>query len=100
MPRYTTRIELYQGEITDYELLDQEMKKMKFSTTIKDGFGHEYQLPIGEYNIETEEDAELVIIKAKKAASIVKEEMNLLREASILVSESIHREWVNLNAVS
>lgn len=100
MSRYTTRIELYQGEFTDYELLDQEMKKMKFSTTIKDGFGHEYQLPAGEYNIETEDDVELVLAKAKKAASNVRKETNLLRDASILVTESVHREWVNLNAVS
>jgi hypothetical protein len=100
MSRYTTRIDLSaEADEVAYELLEKEMKLMNFVTTITDGFGQNYQLPPGEYNIETNEDVDLVLNRAKKAATAVKQEMGLSKEASILVTESAHREWVNLDAV-
>lgn len=100
MSRYTTRIELSQeADEVAYELLEKQMKLMNFSTTITDGFGQNYKLPPGEYNLEANEDVDLVLNRAKKAALAVKQEMGLSKEASILVTESNHREWVNLDAV-
>lgn len=100
MSRYTTRIELSaEADEVAYELLEKEMKLMNFVTTITDGFGQNYQLPPGEYNIETNVDVDLVLNRAKKAAIAVKQEMALSKEASILVTESAHREWVKLDAV-
>lgn len=101
MSRYTTRIEL-SGEADEvaYELLEKQMRLMNFTTTITDGFGQNYRLPPGEYNLEANnEDVDLVLNRAKKAALSVKQEMGLSKDASILVTESAHREWVNLDSV-
>lgn len=91
MPRFTTRVELHNGDADDYETLHGAMERQGFSRTISNGDGVSYQLPTAEYNFDGNETKGSILDKAKKAAD------STGLEHSILVTESAGRTWSGLD---
>lgn len=91
MPRFTTRVELHNGDADDYETLHDAMERKGFSRTIAGGNGRTYQLPTAEYNFDGDGTRESVLGKAQKAAD------STGLKHSILVTESAGRTWSGLD---
>jgi hypothetical protein len=78
MPRFTTRVQLVKVVPENYDILHEEMEKVKFTRNIK--FGKiRYHLPDAEYNFDSKKifQAKLVLDLAKQAA----------KKAVVLMSE-------------
>jgi hypothetical protein len=90
MAKFTVRVELHDGE--DYNKLHEEMKREGFTKTIiASSTGIEYELPMAEYNIETDRTKCQVLNAAKRAAN------KLGVSFSVLVTKSAGRTWYNLD---
>lgn len=90
MISYTVRIELHHGE-HDFDTLHQQMKEKGFSKQIKAYDGKVYDLPRGEYSIETDKGSSFVLSAAKSAVK------KTGHNAEILVTESHGRVWSGLH---
>lgn len=94
MSRYTVRVELHNyPQESDYQKLHDGMAQRGFSRYIIDSEGTRYHLPLAEYNIESEEDKNEVLARAKIAAKKVG------KQYSILVTRSAGRTWEGLDSV-
>lgn len=93
MARFTTRVELIDGEAEDYNTLHQEMENRFFTRTIIAEDGTEYYLPPAEYNRIGNYTREQVLNAAKTAANITG------KESRILVTPTTSRKWSNLERV-
>lgn len=69
MKRFFARVVLHQSNATEYRLLHGEMATRGFMKSITTDDGREYQMPDGEYIIETTLTRFQVIERAKQAAS-------------------------------
>ncbi|WP_294263597.1 hypothetical protein [uncultured Chryseobacterium sp.] len=100
MARFITRIELHKADSDDYEILHQAMEREDFNKTIKSDDNTEYHLPDGEYFYNKaipfnpdKKDYEIVLEKAKMAASKTK------KSFSIITSRTDALKWHNLKKV-
>ncbi|MBN3755903.1 type V toxin-antitoxin system endoribonuclease antitoxin GhoS [Paraburkholderia sp. Tr-20389] len=92
MTKFTTRVELHDGESDDYEKLHGAMEKQGFSRYIADSKGNRYHLPTAEYNYDGTATRDEVLSKAKTAAK------STGLEFEVIVTESVARVWHNLKA--
>jgi hypothetical protein len=92
MAQYTVRVELHYADNDDYETLHSEMENAGFSRLITSNDGITYHLPTAEYNRSGSLTPEQVLASAKSAAAQTR------RKASILVTKSESRKWLNLEA--
>ena len=90
MPNFTTRVELHDANVTDYEKLHSTMEAEGFTRTIVSSEGVKYHLPTAEYNRSGELTRDKVLESAKQAAE------STHKHYSILVTESEGRTWWNL----
>ncbi len=90
MTSYTIRIELHHGE-GDFEKLHAAMKEKGFSKEIKAYDGTSYDLPPGEYSIESDKGSSHVLAIAKQAVA------KTGHKGEILVTESHGRVWSGLH---
>ena len=95
MNEFTTRVELHDATVKDYEKLHSEMENQKFSRTITSSDdGTIYHLPTAEYNKIGNFTKYDVLNSAKAAAT------QTGKKFSILVTVSNGRTWTNLPVVS
>ncbi|WP_197458725.1 type V toxin-antitoxin system endoribonuclease antitoxin GhoS [Gluconobacter japonicus] len=90
---FTVRFELHNAQSEDYDRLHEEMEKFHFKKTIKSNNGKIYELPTAEYNIIIDEKPEKILDNAYQAA------INTGKSASVLVTPSAGRYWINLPEV-
>jgi len=100
MARFTTRVELHDAYGGAYETLHAEIGKRGFTRTIDDGEVNEYQLPIGEYNLESELTSKQVCDLAVAAAKQTCTNHDLQEQPWVLVTKAADtRQWSGLKKV-
>jgi hypothetical protein len=92
MTRFTTRIELHDGNSKDYDNLHAQMALQGFSRKVTSDAGVTYWLPWAEYNFDGTASLEDVFDRAKVATAAAAP--RLKRE--VLVTESKARKWDGL----
>jgi len=92
MAKFTTRVELHDGDSDDYEKLHAAMERQGFSRYVTDSKGKRYHLPTAEYNYDGNATRDEVLSKAKTAAK------STGLEFEAFVTESAGRTWHNLKA--
>lgn len=90
MAKFTTRVELLDGDSDDYDTLHDEMEARNFTRTITSDTGVAYNLPPAEYNKEGDYTREQVLDSAKNAANVTG------KKYRILVTPTTGRIWHNL----
>lgn len=81
MAKFTVRVELYDAESSDYDVLHKEMELRRFTRTVRVQ-GVEYYLPDAEYGYDGELTKKAVYQEAKDAVDRTK------RAAGIVVTKS------------
>lgn len=93
MTAFTVRVELHDGEPSDYETLHEEMEARGFSRTITSDKGITYHLPEAEYSIDGDLTIDEVLDRAKAAATATR------KKFGILVTEATRQKWTGLDKV-
>lgn len=89
MNRFTVRVELYEADSNDYDVLHKEMLKRKFYRTIVLN-GIEYKLPDAEYNKVGNFNSKEILALTISAAEIVG------KKFSVMITQSAGRRFHNL----
>ena len=93
MAQFTVRIELHQGQRSDYDSLHSTMASRGFSRLITSDDGRTFQLPWAEYNGSGNLTSAEVRAIARSAAN------STGRSNAVLVTEAQTRAWVGLEEV-
>ena len=93
MAKFTTRVELHDGQSEDYVVLHEAMEAQGFSREIASSDGTIYEMPWAEYNLIADTTKENVLERAKVAAT------KTGCDFGILVTEG-DRTWHGLKVVS
>ena len=91
MASFTTRIELHNGDSSDYETLHTEMEAEGFSRCITSDKGISYQLPTAEYDRSGQLLPAQVLASAKRAAA------KTCKKYAAFVTEAKARTWTGLD---
>lgn len=87
MGKFTTRIELRDATMDDYELLDKEMLQLGFTKILKSDDGSHFALPVGEFFKDSKSPIKDVYKEAEKAAN------GTGKKNWIITCETINRMW-------
>jgi hypothetical protein len=90
MAQFTIRVELHDGQWSDYETLHAAMNRQGFSRLIRGNDGRSYQLPWAEYDGTAALTSMQVLAIAQSAANTTG------KRNSILVTEARNRAWSGL----
>jgi hypothetical protein len=90
MATFTVRIELHDGQWSDYETLHAAMQRQGFSRLITSDQGQTYHLPWAEYDASGNVTSAQVLAIAQNAAGATG------KKHSILVTEVKSRAWSGL----
>ena len=94
MAKFTVRVEILDGTISDHDRLEKIMLEQGFDRSIRSDSGRIYKLPPGEFNYAGEIERQQLREKVQACAG------QLGKSYSLLITESKGRSWFNLNKLN